>query len=385
MKQEILWLIPTVFALLLAVSLIWLRQRRRITQVAKPFDIECVIREKIEGDDDIRRLYSELDFAPWLEWELEANIKALEELIVTTIPKFGQFRKAIQAIEARFSDTYNVPGDPALQTLQELFKGESGSLIRELIAAGDDRSRVLSLLNQNNLYAPLPFLVDIPFHKEGRLTWRTPVSVSVVRKGPKDTALFTCKLHEIENLVKTAKIQRESQRKEDVLKSISKLRRDLRSPTAYFPTSLRAVRDCLRNWQINVPTFDKRNRLDNFLEELFTIEHKFSVVGTKEIARSRDGLSLAQSYIEGPWMQSARVTNKIVTLLLRVEQARCKSLITQRVLTTVLSEIVVDAYDPGESMRRLRQLEQRGYFVNSLIYSLLNLVTDDNGKPRSQL
>jgi hypothetical protein len=384
-KQEILWLILTALALLLAGSLRWLRQRRRrITQGGKPLDIECVVRDRIEGDHGIRRLYTELSFEPWLEWKLEAHLNLLEELIVTTIPKFGQFRKAIQSLEARFSDSFAAQGDP-LQTLHGLFKGESGSLVRELIAAGDDRPRVLSLLNRNPVYDPLPFLVDIPFYKEGRLTWRTPVGVSVIRKGPKDTALFTRKLGEIEDLVRTAKIQREPQRKDDVLKAISKLQRDLGSPTAYFPTSLRTLGGCLRNWQRDVPTFDKRKQLDHFLGKLVTIEHKFDVAETKEIARSGDGLSLAQCYLEGPWMQSPRVTNKVIALLLRVEQARCKGLATHRVLRTVLAEIVVDAHDPGESMRRLRQLEERGHFVNSLIYSLLHLVTDDRVKHRSQL
>ena len=383
MKQEILWLIPIALAPLLVVIMGWLWQRRRgeVSQDREPFDVEAAVRERIEADAGIQGLYADLDFAPWLEWKLKAQIHSLEELIVTTIPDFGRFRNAVTDLGARFDSSVD-PEDPALHVLA---RGEEGSLVRELISAGDDPPRVLALLNQDPVHDALPFLVEIPYYKEGILTWRTPVGVSVIRKGPGDPALFAHRLHEIESLVRTAKIRRDPRLEEDVLDAISRLRRDLHSPTAYFPAPLRALEERIDEWQKDVPTIDKRKQLDTFVRAMVIIQKRFGTASEKDVSESLEEV-FAQSrrYLGAPWLQSPGLTNTIVSLVLQVERCRCKQSADRRVLDAIRAEVEAGVYDPEENMRRLRDLEEHGYHVNSLIYSILKRIPDSptpSGRP----
>ena len=148
---------------------------------------------------------------------------------------------------------------------------------------------------------------------------------------------------------------------------------------------LRALEERIDEWQKDVPTIDKRKQLDTFVRAMVIIQKRFGTASEKDVSESLEEV-FAQSrrYLGAPWLQSPGLTNTIVSLVLQVERCRCKQSADRRVLDAIRAEVEAGVYDPEENMRRLRDLEEHGYHVNSLIYSILKRIPDSptpSGRP----
>ncbi len=373
-----------VLCLILVGSGIWFYVRKKkaralaasLAEAVDDWDLGSEVRKKIESDSGIRFLYSRLGFAPWLERKLEEQTGELAHLILASIPDFRAFRKAVSELQVRYESTA-VADDPIARAWTQR---KDDDLLAEVVEAGDDQPRVLALLNRDPVHEPLPFLVEMPFYRDGKLTWRTPVGVSLIRKTPGDPAWFAHRLYEIESLVRTAKIRRSTRLTQGVLQALGRLRKDLRAPFAYFPTGLKELEGRLADWLEDVPngvSRDRRAQLDCLISELVSIQHATSREGWAEagdFAEFRDSVTQqTRRYLDSPWLHTDGLTQALLVHLLDVELPRCEHAKAKRLLDAVREEVRAGFYDGEENARRLRQLETHGFFVNSLVYSLLRL------------
>lgn len=75
-----------------------------------------------------------------------------------------------------------------------------------------------------------------------------------------------------------------------------------------------------------------------------------------------------------PWLTTYILTTLLTAELATLpEEARDQTSSPARVLRLIRDEVTSGYYDREETIRRLRQQEERGLYVHSLIYPLLRL------------
>jgi hypothetical protein len=98
------------------------------------------------------------------------------------------------------------------------------------------------------------------------------------------------------------------------------------------------------------------------------------VTNFKEMAQKH-----TRVYLESPWMQTPWLTNYILTNLLDSElvplrkRAQRKPTSPVGMLQLIRDEVASGRYDSDENIRRLRQQEEKGLYIHSLVYPLLRL------------
>ena len=368
----------------LAVPVLKRGQRRRGEAPQKVWECDQAVRDLIDSEAGIRKLYADLGFYPQIEWRLDRLVRQMKGQIRAEVPDFASLQAVLKGILAQRQKEGN-GADPMSQAWAQ--KGED-VLLRAVLAAEDDEEKVHELLNQDAVGEPLPFVEQLPFLRDGTLVWRTPMGLSVIRKRPSNPTHFSSLLYEFEQLVRATEIRRSSRGRNGVLEAVSRLKRDLQREDAYFPTSLMTLESKVAEWLYEAQEPVRRGRreqLDGLLEDMTALRHSCGlddegrrrggpVVGFRDAAQRQ-----TKAYLDAPWMHRPCLTDYLLRSLIDSELVALRwwQMLTPfapgRVLKLVRREVTSGQYDGEENIRRLRQQERKGFFVNSLIYALLRL------------
>lgn len=363
---------PIVWILVLAAAALGagfaMRQRRRIPLPAPrpvlpppPVDEAEELRRAIDGSAELRSLYAKAGYPPEVERACERLLREIEGLIRTEIPDFSAFRAAIEDATKRIGDA--------------AFPPEELALLDEVIRAGDDQGEVLRILDRAPVWRLLPILEQIPMVRGGARVWKTPVELTLLRKRPSDPARCEELLDELAGIVRDARLARPEKLRADLQETVARCRRDVQRESAFMPTSLRALETAVEAWLKSAPPEARRRReeLDSLLLDMMRVRR--SVGGDlREAARAQ-----AKRYADTPWTHTPWLTSYALTNLLDAELAGLPEEERRRpshragVLRWVRDEVASSHFDGEETIRRLRQQEERELYVHSLVYALLRM------------
>lgn len=350
-------------------------------RMATAWDTRLAVRTLIEETPELQTLYDKLGYSAQLDRQTSEIVASLRALIRTEVPDFAALFNALNEARAQHEKLAAPQTEP--QT-------KNDSLLRAVLAAGNDSDTVLRLLNRDPVDEQLPYVEQIPVNKNGELIWRTPLEHSLLRKRPADAKGFALLLDQLEQLFKQVKPPYNRASLHEVLEASERVRRDLQKETAYMPTSLQILEKKVADYRSKSPSptaLAKINQLDQLLTEFVQLaRHDIAVMRQLPTASEDDLMAfksaaqqLAKTYLEQTWMHTPWLSSRLLALLLAAETApRAKEAQTvptspAAVLKVVCDEVMSGSYDRDETIRRLQQQEARGVFVNSLIYPLLRL------------
>ena len=352
-------------------------------------DLKQTVPELIETNSELSSLYKKLGYSAELDRNSSQLLKEMKDLIRTEIPDFGAFKSALRAAQEQADRQTTVEiGMTAVARVK--YQTENQALLTAVLAAADDQTRVLEVLNRDPINEQLPFIEQLPVSKNGVVIWRTPLEHSLIRKRPSDPERFAALLDQLESLFNEAKQPQNRQVHEEVLEAISRVRRDLAKEMAYMPTALQALESKVADYMAhsrNAATQVKKEQLDALLEELLNLRREFSTLSREPDPVVNPGFlkyrqrlqQQAKRYLETAWMHTPWLTTCILATLLDSELAvfdKETISVTETpagVLKIVRDELSLGTYDSDESIRRLQYQETRGLYVNSLVYPLLRL------------
>ena len=363
----------------------WRRRVARRTAAVPPaeddWDLDAAVYRLVRHSDDLRALYATLGYDLEVEAQVGQILEALKGMIRTEIPDFT----ALWGVLTEAS----LPEAPApLPGLQVPEPHPAERLLREAVAAGPDEQRVRRLLNRAPLEEPVPYAEVLPVTRDGAVTWRPVMEVTLVRKRPSAPDRFVQLLDHLDALVRTSPLERSAQTTGAVLQAVANLRAVLDRPEANLLLALTALEERVLQWLDRAHLRDQHTRketLDAFLRALVTLRHTAVVplrAGTPLKAGTlascnRQAQSLAATYLGTPWMQVPRLTVLLLTAFLELKlsgyspRAQADPANPAGVLRLIHDEIASGYYASQELIRRLRELEERGVFVHSLVHALL--------------
>ncbi len=326
-----------------------------------PVDEPEDLRRTIDGNAELRSLYAKAGYPPEVERACERLLREIEGLIRTEIPDFAAFRAAVAEAEQRIGDADFPPEDLAL--------------LDEVKRAGDDREVVLRILDRDPVRNLLPVLERIPMVRAGERIWKTPVELTLLRKRPADPARCVKLLDELAAAVRDSRLARPEKLRADLLETLARARRDVQRENAFMPTSLRALEAAVEAWLNSAPPEARRRRgeLDSLILGMLRVR-RGEGADLREAARAQ-----AKRYADTPWMHTPWLTSYALTNLLDAELAalpeeeRRQPSERAGVLRWVRDEVASTHFDGEETIRRLRQQEERELFVHSLVYALLRM------------
>jgi hypothetical protein len=326
------------------------------------------LRRTIDETPELRSLYARIGFPAEVERACGRILGELAGLVRTEIPDFAAFRAAVAEAERGLGAAPDAGG---------AFLAEDVELLREVSGAEDDPAEVRRLLDRDPVRRLLPFVERIPLVRNGERIWRTPVELSLLRKRPADPERCERLLDEMEKLVRTARIPRAEPARVEVFEAVTRARRDARRDGAYMPTSLRSLEAAVQAWLRAAPPEARRRRddLDALLRGLLRV--RGARAGSKDLREA--ARAQAQAYAGAPWLHTPWLTACALANLLDAELSALpeeeRKLPSPRaaVLRWVRDEVASSHFDGEETIRRLRQQEERELYVHSLVYALLRL------------
>ncbi|MFL6263350.1 MAG: hypothetical protein ACJ76Y_26945 [Thermoanaerobaculia bacterium] len=350
------------------------RRRRPLPTVPLPPPAEPVyepedLRRMIDETPELQALYARIGFPPGVERECQRILADLAGMVRTEIPDFAALRAAVAEAERGLAASSS--------GAEARFLAEDVELLRAVGRAGEDREEVLRLLDRDPVRRLLPFVERIPMTRNGERIWRTPVELSLLRKRPADPDRCERLLDEIEKLARAARLPRAEPARAEVLEVVARARRDARRDGAYMPTSLRALEVAVESWLRAAPPEARRRRdeLDALLVGLLRVRRgRPGGEDLREAARAQ-----AQTYAATPWMQTPWLTSYALANLLDAElsglpgEERRQPSPRAAALRWVRDEVASSHFDGEETIRRLRQQEERELYVHSLVYALLRM------------
>jgi hypothetical protein len=332
-------------------------------------DAPVELRRTIEESPELRALYGRIGFPPEVEQACERILGELVGMVRTEIPDFAAFRAAVAEAERGLAGAPDAGG---------AFLAEDVELLREVAGVGDDRDEALRRLDRDPVRRLLPFVERIPLMRNGERIWRSPVELSLLRKRPADPEGCERLLDELEKLARTARLPRAEPARTEVVEAVVRARRDARRDGAYMPTSLRTLEAAIAAWLRAASPEARRRReeLDAFLLGLLRVRRARPAEGEepREAARAQ-----AQAYAGSTWMQTPWLTAHVLTNLLDAElsalaeEERRHPSPRAAALRWVRDEVASSHFDGEETIRRLRQQEERELYVHSLVYALLRM------------
>ncbi len=348
-----------------------------------PWDEAADLRRLVDGTPELHALYEKIGYPPGVEREAERLAADLAALIHAEVPDWEAFDVALSDAEAQLG----------LPDTGQRYRSEDEELLREVLQARTDRDEVLRLLNRDPVRRLLPFVEQLPLVRNGEVVWRTPMEMTLIRKRPTDSEAFQRRLEELERLVRTAPLRRKPPARESVLAALSRLRRDLSRPNAYLPTPIQALSAALDEWlhRAHEPALRRRREeLDDLLLGMIQVRHIHKNGGEGGEGPREAARRLAQLYAGQPWMHTPWLTTRALTILLDAELALLPEgegeepgspAAPAAVIRLVRNEVTSQHYDSDETIRRLRQQEEKGFYVHSLVYALLRMNRLPTGAP----
>ena len=366
------------------------------------WDADAVLRQLEASSPQIQSLYLELGYSLTDEQRCQEILDAMRQQIRTEIPDLHVFRDTLTRLIAQAEKSgANTP--PALRQARQ--RKLLDPLLRASLDVLDDEAALLRVLNRNPVMEALPFVEQIPIYRDGKVSWRTPVELKILRKRPRDPGEIIDLLSELHRRVRSSELRRPPPLQNAVLDAIARVERDLRRPNAYLPTSLRALVGRVEDWLHKVGRNvdpERRQRLDAFLRQLVEVRHCVDCAVAMELPTQRLGelqqrlgpyhrtaLELADHYLHAHWLQRPLLGSWLIHNLLSAElatiamQERLDRSSVGGVLAMICRETRDGHYDGIETMRRLHQLEARGFYVHSLVFALLRLpMQSGSAEPR---
>ncbi|MGE3540620.1 MAG: hypothetical protein AB7N91_24670 [Candidatus Tectimicrobiota bacterium] len=342
----------------------------------------------IGSTPELQALYASLGYAPELEQQATHLLRQAMALIETTLPDFTAFRRCVLQVQSQLEAPPATHPTAALLWQERRQKAQTDPLWQAVVAAGDDPAQVLRLLNGDAVFTPLPFIEQVPYLSHGQVRWRTPVEVPGLHKRPGDIQRFSSLLDRLEELLDTPGVAWHAQGRQEALDAMARVRRELQRPHGYLPTSLQALQHKVQHCVQQAPfssALAQRQALDRCLSLCLAIQRTYGweqqrALSAAALTRMRElTQQQAQYYLHTVWMQTPWLTTRLVTNLLDAELAALPADIWQRhpapaaPLRLIRAEIASGLYDPGETLRRLRQCEEHGMYVHSLVFPLLRL------------
>ena len=348
------------------------------------------VRNLIVHTPELSALYGALGYFADIDRQAEQLMQELKNLIRAVIPDFAAFQQALQDVQTHIEKQDRREYAPEFWA-KDPSQQANIDLLQAVIEAGSEYRQVLALLNRDPIHEHLPFVEQLPFYQEGTLVWRTPVEHSLIRKRPTDSARFTFLLDAIENLLQSSPLPRHGKEYREVLEAVARVRRDLQNADGYLPTSLRLLEQKLAACVQHPPHPDARAKciqLDALLGDLLYVRHMYGWDGQQRQTVNRIDLAIlcrnltqnvAQRYLSMAWMQMTWLTTHILTTLFEAELALLQHEAADTpsphiaLVRLIRDEVASGRYDGEETTRRLREQEERGLYVHSLIYALLRL------------
>lgn len=373
------------------------RDRAAPVQVIAPdasatWDSHAEVQQLLTHSPELCRLYATLGYAPEFEPHCMQLLHELTALISTEVQDFGAFYSTVHDVQAQLATLEHGAPPHDLLARERLQKARHDPLWQAVLAAGQDREQVLALLNRDPVHEQLPFIEQIPLAKDGQVVWRTPVEVALVRKRPRDTERFSQVLDALETLFTAPRVLLHPQARQQVLDAMARVRRDVQRPDGYLPTRLQALAEkialCVHQ-ALNSTAHRRREALDRLLEACVTVRHTYACGSAQGSTRAETTVACfrraaqqhAQYYLNNAWMHTPCLTVHVLTNLLDSDlapwhtEAQRMTDAGARRLTLIRDEVASGRYDGDEIIRRLRQQEEQGVYVHSLIYPLLRLPT----------
>jgi hypothetical protein len=345
--------------------------------VEEAWDESSALRQAVDETPELRALYGKLGSLPEVEREAARLLREIRGLIRAEIPDFAAFDAALGTVEAQLSAGSE---DEAGRAVRPRFRQENEALLRAVLAARGDREAVLRLLNEDPVGQLLPLVEEIPMVRNGEVIWRTPLELTLVRKAPSHPARFERLLDELDWLVRSARLRRRPASREAVLAAIARLRRDAARENAYLPTPVQSLEETVGGWlhrSLEPAVRRRREELDGLLRGLLQVRHHLAARAgddLRETARAHAQTYAGQPWMHTPWLTTLALSNLLDSeLALLPERERAQPTMPAGVLRLVYDEVASRRYDAEETIRRLRQQEERGLFVHSLVYALLRL------------
>lgn len=360
--------------------------------IHREWSAAAVLRQLEANSPQIQSLYLEMGFSLADERQCAEMLQDIRQQIRAEIPQLDAFRQTLNKLTEQARD--GSPNTPPV--LQEARRQKlQDPLLRSALRVLDDEVALLDVLNRNPVMEALPFIEQIPIYRDGKVSWRTPVELKILRKRPADPGRLLDTLSELHRRVRASELRRPEALREAVLDAIGRVERDLRRPNAYLPTSLRALLARVDDWLFRKGTKDneqRRQRLEVFLRQLVEVRHCFDNALAMDPAANRrrrlverltpyrrSTLELANYYLHASWLQRPLISSWLIHNLLSAElvtvphpQRRDRQA-AGGVLAMICRETADGHYDARETMRRLHQLEERGFYVHSLVFALLRL------------
>src|SRR5262245_36092127 len=200
-------------------------------------DCPADVQQLIASVPELRALYATLGYAPDLERQATQLVDELIALINTEIPDFAAFYRVVHHTQTHLKEAPPTPETPARLLHESARQACAGPLWQSVLAAGQDQTQILALLNRDPVYEQLPFIEQIPFYTDGKIVWRTPVEVTMLRKRPKDVERFVHRLDALAALFAAPEALLHTQAHKEVQHEIARLQRDLQRPHGYLPTT----------------------------------------------------------------------------------------------------------------------------------------------------
>lgn len=351
----------------------------------EPWDEDTALRRLVDETPELRAVYARLGYLPEVEREAERIVGEVKGQIRAEIPDFEAFVAALGELEAQLA----AGPEGEEPSVHPRFRSENEALLRDVLAARGDREEVLRLLNQDPVEQLLPLVEQIPMVRFGEVIWRTPMELALLRKRPVHPGRFERLLDELDWLVRSARLRRRPAAREAVLAAIVRLRRDTARENAYLPTPIQDLASEVEGWlhrSLDPAVRRRREELDGLLRGLLRVRQALAMGGGEDKPGGDDLPGLlemtrahAQAYAGQPWMHSAWLTTFALSNLLDAELASQPQKEPPQpaepagVLRLVRDEVASGHYDAEETIRRLRQQEERGLFVHSLVYALLRM------------
>ncbi len=354
---------------------------RTLSAVMPTINPERELRKLIATHADILKLYEDIGYSPFIQWEIDQLISNLKNLIVVRIPDFPAFKTAIRQIVNQMESGIETTG----MTPELILYIQNHPFFQEILEHLEDSDAILRLLNRDPYRELIPMLEEIPMLRAGKTVWKTPLELRIITKQPYSRDDFLKIIDAIESQVTEAKIIRKAEVKRAILELIQKIKKDIMNEYAYMITSVSMLENRIQEWlwRADLPdASNKKKQLDQFLLELInlrrvdTIEalRQWTTIALQEYKKTV--LELAQKFLSISWMHTPTQINWLIIYLMNTEIAGLLKLkhpkegLTQR-LISVRQEIRESYFDPEEIIRRLHQLEADNYYMNSIVFALL--------------
>lgn len=359
----------------------------------KEWDAHNDVIDLIERTEELRNLYKQIGYSPYIEKKTREILKRLNNLEVS-VPDFSNFQKSIDDLLAGEEQL-----DQSMLEANSVLHGDT-QLLKEIIKYRNNKETIIKLLNKD-------YTKTLPFS----------VECSVIVRKPRDTDMFQSGLKELEELFNQTWLPQSKEMRLELLEKVNEIREELQSENKAILSALESLNIEVENACYNIADDaqdEKKRHLDDLLFSLVYIRHEYKPDNKYFV----DGMvENVKAYLDNPWMHTPWLTKFILEQFLDTEVVKnipeypsekfrlwvlgamlCLIFFNFNFIGWLIfvlfvshslwigwnrrktislfegrEEIKTGSYNGLELIRRFRELERKGIYVHSLIFGLLEL------------